>query len=82
MVVATGMDHQGAAFEFIELFDARRQHRVVCGTIAVHVERGQVAEVTITVRPVMLAGILRIIVTTRCQSRGGFTVFFCCIAPD
>src|SRR5690554_2310409 len=76
MVITASMNHQSAAFDLVKLLDPRRQHRVVGGVIAVHVERRQVAQMAVTVGACMLAGALRIVVTTRCLGRDGLTVLF------
>src|SRR5690554_6125747 len=48
VVVAAGMDHQRLALDLIQLLDARSQHRVVRRAVLVHIQRRQIAQMTIT----------------------------------
>src|SRR5690606_551781 len=74
MIVTTGVDHQGAALDLIELLDARCQHGIVRVAVAIRMERRQIAQVAVFVRAQVLAGLLRVVVPTRGLGGGRLAV--------
>lgn len=75
VVVAASMDHQRVAFELIQRLQARCQHRLIGLAVAVHVERRQIAQVSVFLPGrAVLAGVLRVPVAARHFRRAGLAV--------